>query len=200
VSLPGLQPRWYYAKILGSLLFVLIYIIFCLRAAGCRWTLFRKDLSLDERWFVFPIFFLLMLANTTRTLSFDGPWKYQKEMYAAAGILQNLPENARIGSWNAGILGYFAERTVINLDGLVNSNILDYARRRRLDQYIEDNHIEYIADYNIMISEGIQAQILPRSWSSTHLTQIYSLPPSEDSWWWGGYSVWKVVDNTSTGM
>lgn len=32
-----------------------------------------------------------------------------------------LPEDAIVGSWDAGTVGYFAERPVVNLDGLVNS-------------------------------------------------------------------------------
>jgi hypothetical protein len=34
-----------------------------------------------------------------------------------------LPESAVIGSWNAGIFGYFSGKQVINLDGLVNAEI-----------------------------------------------------------------------------
>ena len=37
-----------------------------------------------------------------------------------------LPGDAVLGSWNAGAIGYFAERPVVNLDGVVNS--YDYLR------------------------------------------------------------------------
>jgi hypothetical protein len=196
VSLPGLQPRWYYAKVFWSLLFVLLYIIFCFRAVDFKPKLFWTRASFDGKWFIFPIFVIVLVNNVIRIASFEGSWKHQKEMYAAAKMLQQLPKDAQVGSWNAGILGYFSDRTVINLDGLVNSGIEDYARRRRLDQYIEDNNIEYIADHNRMVSKGIQSLILPQSWSSTHLVRLYSIPASEDSRWWEGYSIWEVVGDT----
>ena len=37
-----------------------------------------------------------------------------------------LPDDAVLGSWDAGAIGYFAERPVVNLDGVVNS--YDYLR------------------------------------------------------------------------
>jgi hypothetical protein len=40
---------------------------------------------------------------------------------AAEWIAANLPADAVVASWDAGVIGYFAERPVVNLDGLVNS-------------------------------------------------------------------------------
>ena len=40
-----------------------------------------------------------------------------------------LPENSIIGSWDAGVIGYFSRFLVVNLDGLVNS--YDYLRARK---------------------------------------------------------------------
>jgi hypothetical protein len=47
----------------------------------------------------------------------------QQEAYAAAAWMNNnLPQGARVGSFSAGLLGYFGRTyTVINLDGLANS-------------------------------------------------------------------------------
>ncbi|MGD0806893.1 MAG: hypothetical protein ABSA10_05430 [Anaerolineales bacterium] len=47
----------------------------------------------------------------------------QQEAYAAADWMNNnLPQGARVGSFSAGLLGYFGRTyTVINLDGLANS-------------------------------------------------------------------------------
>jgi hypothetical protein len=39
---------------------------------------------------------------------------------AAEWINQNLPESTVLGSWDAGVLGYFTEQRVVNLDGVVN--------------------------------------------------------------------------------
>ena len=36
-------------------------------------------------------------------------------------IAANLPADAVLASWDAGVVGYFSDRSVINLDGVVNS-------------------------------------------------------------------------------
>jgi hypothetical protein len=40
---------------------------------------------------------------------------------AAQWMRENLPRDATVGAWNAGMIGYLSERRVVNLDGLVNS-------------------------------------------------------------------------------
>jgi hypothetical protein len=40
---------------------------------------------------------------------------------AGVWISENLPEDAVLASWDAGVVGYFAEQSVVNLDGVVNS-------------------------------------------------------------------------------
>jgi len=61
-----------------------------------------------------------------------------------------LPEDARIGAWNAGELSYFSPLPVTNLDGLVNSNeFLEFLRTGdRIDVYLQREGIEYVLDYN----------------------------------------------------
>ena len=43
-----------------------------------------------------------------------------------------LPEDSVIGSWDAGVIGYFSRFPVVNLDGLVNS--YDYLRATNMDR------------------------------------------------------------------
>ncbi len=40
---------------------------------------------------------------------------------AGEWIAANLPDDAVLASWDAGVVGYFSDRSVINLDGVVNS-------------------------------------------------------------------------------
>ena len=46
----------------------------------------------------------------------------------APAAIDRLPETDRIGAFDAGALGYFASRPVINLDGLVNHDIVELQR------------------------------------------------------------------------
>src|SRR5690606_2834962 len=59
---------------------------------------------------------------------------------------RKLPENALVGSFNAGIPGYFSERRVTNLDGLINHEVVRYWRERRWNQYLIAAGVTHIAD------------------------------------------------------
>ena len=63
---------------------------------------------------------------------------------------QHLPQQAVLAAWSSGQLGYFSDRTVINLDGLINS--ASYYQRVlkgsvTLEQYLYENHVSYLIDY-----------------------------------------------------
>lgn len=72
--------------------------------------------------------------------------RFRAIQWAAA----NLPPDAVIGAWNAGQVGYFLDRPVVNLDGLVNDAA--YAARLRdrrpLIEYLRHEGIDYVMDYN----------------------------------------------------
>jgi len=75
------------------------------------------------------------------------PYTWQRDVYLSQPKFEAMiPPDARIGCFNAGIPGYFSSRTVINLDGLVNHSAVRYWRAHRLEQYLIDEHIEFIAD------------------------------------------------------
>lgn len=65
---------------------------------------------------------------------------------AAAWTRASLPEHARIGSWHAGAIGYLSGRTVVNLDGLVNSWEFFESGQRDLCRYWQDTGTEYLVD------------------------------------------------------
>jgi hypothetical protein len=71
---------------------------------------------------------------------------------AARHIADTSPEDAVFASWNAGLLGYFADRTLINLDGLVNTP--SYARDLRSENfrfldYLARSEVDYVVDWSI---------------------------------------------------
>ena len=72
---------------------------------------------------------------------------WQEEMYRATlWCGDNLPEEARIGSFNSGMLGYYSGRTVINLDGVVNPGAYEAMSANRSFDYIESENIRYIVE------------------------------------------------------
>jgi hypothetical protein len=71
---------------------------------------------------------------------------------AAIYLKNNTLVDKVYGSWNAGIIGFFSHRTVINLDGLVNDNAIPYIKNNNLWDYIISNNIDFIVDYEEMFT------------------------------------------------
>jgi hypothetical protein len=120
-----------------------------------------------------------------------APWQVPSEsdlmlrrLQVAHWLNANTPPDARVGAWNAGELGYFADRTVVNLDGLVNS--LDYLAflrsGRPLTEYLDEQHIEYLVDYDgrdlttPYLAEANQAKTFRGRIAWDDLDVLYSLP------------------------
>lgn len=81
----------------------------------------------------------------------DWRLSWNDESYLAARWLsENLPADATVGSWNAGVLGYYAKQRVVNLDGLINSfDLLPYLREKRIADYIRKEGIQYLSDLDM---------------------------------------------------
>lgn len=121
---------------------------------------------------------LLVVLHAAQTARFywDGEmdredWNrsWNDESYRAARwISRNLPAGALVGSWNAGVLGYYAERPVVNLDGLINNaELLPFIEEDRVDRYVLREGISYLSDMDAAIE---------RSGVGDHLrlTEVYS--------------------------
>lgn len=65
----------------------------------------------------------------------------------ARWIDENLAPDARIGAFNAGILSYFSDRTVVNLDGAVNAEAYRARRDGRMMDYIVARQLDYLVDW-----------------------------------------------------
>lgn len=102
--------------------------------------------------------------------------RYDRAYTAVEWVNENVPEDAIIGSFNAGVLGYFTEQTVINLDGLMNNTevleilahddlFLDYARK---------HNITWFMDYQVNASDSLGTVF--RRFPSDHLTIRYEVP------------------------
>jgi len=64
-------------------------------------------------------------------------WPWQVQMYDAGTYLAQDPPDGGVASWNAGIIGFYSGGHVVNLDGLVNGDIYEYAAHNRLPAYID---------------------------------------------------------------
>jgi hypothetical protein len=73
-----------------------------------------------------------------------APYRWQ----AGAWLRDHLDADARVGSWNAGTIGYASDRPVVNLDGLVNDRAYfdQVVRGNALAAYLDRENIAWIAD------------------------------------------------------
>ncbi len=63
------------------------------------------------------------------------PW--QRDVYRSQSRFEaQVPPGEMIGSFNAGIPGYFGGRPIINLDGLVNHAVVEYWKRHTFELYL----------------------------------------------------------------
>jgi 4-amino-4-deoxy-L-arabinose transferase-like glycosyltransferase len=78
-----------------------------------------------------------------------GYYPWQIEMQETAYWLRDHSEaGTRIGAFNSGIYGYYAERPVINLDGVIDAGALEAIEARNLEAYITSRSLDVLADYS----------------------------------------------------
>jgi 4-amino-4-deoxy-L-arabinose transferase-like glycosyltransferase len=103
--------------------------------------------------------------------------------HLADWLARETPPSARIGAWNSGIIGYFANRTVVDLDGVVNNGLYAFVRERgvpfdlpHIREYIQATDIDYLTDYEDMFPLSTEAA------ASSWLVKVYERPASAGSY------------------
>lgn len=122
-----------------------------------------------------------------------GFYPWQGEMLQTARwIGAHTAPSARVGSFNAGILGYFSNRAVVNLDGVINNSAFDALRRRRLGDYLTANSIEYVADFRYFV-EVDYAEFWGGPFEATGLVPVASFPVGGRQWSGSFMQIYRVV-------
>jgi hypothetical protein len=97
------------------------------------------------------VIFAVAIYMFVRSINFTSNL-YATRYNTALWIAENFPSDTVFASWNTGQLGFFSNRTFINLDGVIN-NVDYYERVLRgsvpLADYLAENKVEYIVDYSI---------------------------------------------------
>jgi len=125
-------------------------------------------------------------ADRMQSYSFVVPWGERPD---ARGVefLDGLGEGAVIGSWDAGYVGYFCTRRVVNLDGLVNSyRFQRILREDGFAAYLDSAGIDYLANVDYfhgtkeMIRDGLGwPQVFGDSCEFPRPVSVFSLSPAE---------------------
>jgi hypothetical protein len=105
---------------------------------------------------IFPLLILLTASYNISNLypinAIHAPWPHQKYMLQAGLYLNENPLDGKVGSWNAGIIGYYEGGHVVNLDGLVNNDIYPYVVNNNLPAYLSSRGIYYLMDFEEMLT------------------------------------------------
>ena len=110
-------------------------------------------------------------------------------------VSRELPVDARIGSWNAGLLGYFSHRPVINLDGLVNDRtyLQRVIRGKDLAGYLAAERIDWLADQTCRASPTLRPYL--RRSGSEEIEAEFALEAAfgnpNDPGGCPGYALWR---------
>jgi hypothetical protein len=90
---------------------------------------------------------LLLLYSPFSYLKITGSKQTDPRIATANWLNQHTSADALIGAANAGIMGYYAERRVVNLDGVVNESAFHARLANQLPRYIDETSISYLADH-----------------------------------------------------
>ncbi|HSJ89659.1 MAG TPA: hypothetical protein VK909_20770, partial [Anaerolineales bacterium] len=95
------------------------------------------------------VIFAVAIYMFARSINFSSKL-YAARYNAALWIAENSAPDTVFAAWNAGQLGFFSNRTFINLDGLINN--VDYYERvlqgtTPLKDYLTENNVDFIVDY-----------------------------------------------------
>jgi hypothetical protein len=105
---------------------------------------------------------------------------------AARWVTAHLPEDAVIGSWNAGTISYLSGRRVVNLDGLVNSWGYYQSERYDLCRYWQTAGVTHLVD---MFNQKQAPSLIPLFPAYQRCSDRFELIWSDDV----DYSSWRMM-------
>ncbi|NHI92332.1 MAG: hypothetical protein EAX96_07495 [Candidatus Lokiarchaeota archaeon] len=180
--------------------FVVISILFIILFADMTYNICndaidlmkRKNLRITQYQYLKQTFILLLCScsligsffmlyfGTSKSLTVGN--SAHLDAYSTAYWLKNnISADERIAGFNVGIIGYFSERTVINLDGVVNNEMVQVYQNKSLMQYILDRNISYLVDsHNMLVNSLSQHSTLNYS---NYCSLYHSLSGNIEVWY-----------------
>ena len=119
---------------------------------------------------------LLFLSYKVSTLQPKG-W-HPQAYKAAVWTRNNLSQDVRLAMKDAGLFGLLSERTVINLDGLVNNlQYQEYLRKKQLSEYFRQKGVQYLVQHAYWPGRPQYAEFVDASYTHFDITfrsQLYN--------------------------
>lgn len=100
-------------------------------------------------------FFSLTGSYMTWHMMYTDNIHHITTVHEAAGrwMARNLPKDARIAAFDIGVFGYYGERYIVDIGGLVDSECGEYLKNRRMNAYLEARKADYLQMMEIDTSE-----------------------------------------------
>lgn len=83
------------------------------------------------------------------------------QLEVARWLREDVRSSWRVGMVQSGVVAYYAERPVINLDGKVNPQALRALRERRMGAYLEEEKIDLFGDWNDLVERCVFGRARP---------------------------------------
>jgi hypothetical protein len=135
----------------GRYLFPALPPLIALCAAGAALLL------LDRRWRVLPYVSLLLLAvaatfsigRAAQVYSLDVAGINCVEVGSSRWLSDHTPAGARVATHDVGAIGYFSGRSVVDITGLIDPELVPLLHDQpALEAYLAHHHVAYIAMYS----------------------------------------------------
>lgn len=133
-----------------------VLLVFWLLWSACLLSVLRDVLAKLGQGALSAAILLGVLGFGAHGVAFLTGYEEETENYAlvrmrlAPELNESLPADARVGAWNAGVLGYFLDRPVVGLDGLINDRA--FLERLKagapLQPYLRETGITHLIDHN----------------------------------------------------
>jgi hypothetical protein len=183
-AVPSFQP-WYTVNLIIPMVLVL----------GTASSIVASDCTM--RSYLVGTVALLSIVNIVNT--YQPVWNFQRYMLEMAEYIQDRRVVGRMGGWNVGIVGYFTDGKVINLDGLMNDHIYPYALEGTVEQYIDQSRIKYLVDFPNQIEDPKLSKVLGFEGSSVtaRLRPEHAIISTDRNDPWRDYTLFEIVDRPS---
>ena len=110
----------------------------------------------------------------------------------AEWVRAHTPPDAILAAYSSGTLAYFAERRVVNLDGLANNDVLRVVQSRAMDRYLDRLGVTYVADHESIVRPDFVVAGLLHDGDPAYvdrLQEVYRVPCRSR---YGDVVVWRV--------
>ncbi len=106
--------------------------------------------KIKYKFFILSFILSILLTNILINANYEWnrgyvPWQIM--MYEGGlWVKNNTKTNIIIASFNSGLIGYYSERSNINLDGVINFEAIQAIEKNNITNYIKSKNVSYLLD------------------------------------------------------